>query len=213
MEEIEVPTEHLHETLHHEAHHSSEFWITAVALSTAVLAAFAAVTALLSGYHANKAVIERVQESNKWSYYQSNSVKAAIIGGKIDTTKLLGKETLKKDQEKLDKYTKLKKDLLVVANKLGASAFEHFERHERLAQGVTMFQIAITIAAISVLTKLKSFWYLSLVTGAVGIGFLVYALTFTPEKEEQTGEGETAMRMIDRSFEKNPDARYALALL
>ncbi len=205
MEEIEVPTEHLHEAMHHEAHHSSESWITAVALSTAVLAALAAVTALLSGYHANQAVIQRVLESNKWSYYQSNSVKAAIIGGKIDTTKLLGKEPLKKDIEKLDKYTKLKRDLLVTANKLGESAFEHFERHEKLAQGVTMFQIAITIAAISVLSKKKPFWYLALGAGAVGTYFLIYALVFTPEKEEGAGESETAMMIFDRGIEQNQD--------
>jgi hypothetical protein len=36
------------------------------------------------------------------------------------------------------------------------------------ARGVTMFQIAIAIAAISALTKKRSFWVVSLVFGAVG---------------------------------------------
>jgi hypothetical protein len=38
-----------------------------------------------------------------------------------------------------------------------------------------MFQIAIAIAAISALTKKRSFWLVSLVFGAVGCAFLVLA--------------------------------------
>jgi len=43
------------------------------------------------------------------------------------------------------------------------------------ARGVTMFQIAIAIAAISALTTKRRFWFVSLVFGAVGCVFLVLA--------------------------------------
>jgi hypothetical protein len=39
-----------------------------------------------------------------------------------------------------------------------------------------MFQIAIAIAAISALTKKRSFWVVSLVFGAFGCAFLVLAM-------------------------------------
>ena len=42
-----------------------------------------------------------------------------------------------------------------------------------LAPGVTMFQIAIAIAAITVLTKQKMLWYVSLAFGGVGIYILM----------------------------------------
>jgi len=43
------------------------------------------------------------------------------------------------------------------------------------ARGVTMFQIAIAIAAISALTRKRSFWVVSLVFGVFGCAFLVLA--------------------------------------
>ena len=58
-EEIEVPTEHLHETIHEaaEGHHSHMAGFNMqVALSTAILAVVAAVSALLAGHAANEAV-------------------------------------------------------------------------------------------------------------------------------------------------------------
>jgi len=51
----------------------------------------------------------------------------------------------------------------------------NFHKHEVFARGVTMFQIAIAIAAISALTRKRSFWFVSLIFGAVGCVFLVLA--------------------------------------
>ena len=49
----------------------------------------------------------------------------------------------------------------------------NFHKHEVFARGVTMFQIAIAIAAISALTKKRRFWFVSLVFGLAGAVFLV----------------------------------------
>ena len=43
------------------------------------------------------------------------------------------------------------------------------------AGGVTMFQIAIAIAAISALTRKRRFWFVSLLFGAAGCAFVVLA--------------------------------------
>ena len=51
-----APTEQIHETIHHEAHHSESKWATWVALSTALLAGLAAIAALLAEYHADEAL-------------------------------------------------------------------------------------------------------------------------------------------------------------
>jgi hypothetical protein len=49
-------------------------------------------------------------------------------------------------------------------------------KHRVLAGGVTMFQIAIAISAISVLTRQRWFWAVGLLFGAAGIGFMAYGL-------------------------------------
>ena len=35
-----------------------------------------------------------------------------------------------------------------------------------------MFQVAIAVGAISVLTKRREFWFVSLAFGAIGVGFI-----------------------------------------
>src|SRR5437016_767559 len=83
MEEAEVPLEHLQEDVHHSAEHSGAVWISWVALSTAVLAVLAAIAGLLSGKHANEAMMSQIEASDQWSYYQAKSIKAALLDVKI----------------------------------------------------------------------------------------------------------------------------------
>ena len=53
------------------------------------------------------------------------------------------------------------------------SAGRHLQRHVVFARGVTLFQIAIAVGAISALTNRRAFWFVSLVFGLAGIVFLL----------------------------------------
>src|SRR5436309_15870670 len=83
MEESEIPLEHLHEQVHHSAEHSRERWISWVALSTAILAVLAAIAGLLSGRYVNEAMMNQIEASDQWSYYQAKSIKAAVLDAKM----------------------------------------------------------------------------------------------------------------------------------
>ena len=52
----------------------------------------------------------------------------------------------------------------------------HLRHHVILARGVTMFQIAIAIAAIAILTKRRSFWILSMLLGVIGSISLLHGI-------------------------------------
>lgn len=171
MEEAEVPLEHLHEQTQHEAKHSGERWISWVALSTAILAVLAAIASLLSGEHANEAMINQIEASNQWSYYQAKSIKAAVLDAKTAFTGTPNES----DQSKRARYEKEQEDIKSEAQRKEAAAKSSFHKHEVFARSVTMFQIAIAIAAISALTRKRSFWFVSLVFGAFGCAFLVLA--------------------------------------
>jgi hypothetical protein len=210
MEEIEVPTEHLHEAVHHEAHHSQEGWITWVALSTALLAALAAVAALLSGMNANEALINRVTSSDTWSQFQANSIKLSNLEANADAIKLRNEKVPAWFAEKMKKYDSEKDKLSKKAKAEEESFHQRLERHEVLAHGVTMFQIAIAIAAIAALTKRRWFWYLGLVFGLVGTVFLVYAITamkVTELNEEKTEQKEPKEKSKDSKG--SPEAKPA----
>jgi hypothetical protein len=171
MEEAEVPLEHLHEQTHETAKHSGQAWISGVALSTALLAVLAAIASLLSGEHANEAMINQIEASDQWSYYQSKSIKAAVLDAKTAFTRAPAAA----DQSKRARYEKEQEEIKSEAEQKQAAAKSFFHKHVVFARGVTMFQIAIAIAAISALTKKRSFWVVSLVFGALGCAFLVLA--------------------------------------
>lgn len=176
MEAPEVPLEQVQEHIEHHAHNSQEKWVSWVALSTAILAAFAAVAALLAGDHANEAMISQIKSSDKWSHYQSKSIKKLVLKSKLDLLAAQGHQADGKDREKLAEYDKDQDEIQVEAKQEGEEAEEHLHKHVRMARGVTMFQIAITISAIAVLTKRHAFWFVGLAFGAAGIFFLLLGL-------------------------------------
>jgi hypothetical protein len=182
-EEIEVPTEHLQETVHEAAHeaahrggHEAGRFSLQVALTTALLAVIAAVAALLAGHAANEAVLEQIEASNEWSHYQSKSIKATVLGSKLELLDSLGKTRSSKDTDKLHEYEKDMEELKHGAESKEAASTAHMNHHVVLARSVTFFQIAIALAAIAVLTKRSQLWLGSLGLAVIGVGFFVAGL-------------------------------------
>lgn len=169
MEEAEVPLEQLHEGIHHHAEESGEKWISGVALSTAILAVLAAIAALLSGSHANEAMMRQIESADQWAFYQAKGIKAAVLEAKMS----LSDSSSPADREKAEKYSEEQNEIQKEAQEKATEAKTNFHRHEVFARGVTLFQIAIAIAAISALTKRRHYWMVSMLVGAVGCIFLV----------------------------------------
>jgi hypothetical protein len=172
MEEAEVPLEGLHEHVQHEAEHGGAPWISWVALSTAILAVLAAIAGLLSGSHANEAMMKQIESSDQWGYYQAKSIKASVLDAKMT----LSATPNEQDRAKAAKYEEEQAEIQKEARAREAEAKDHFGRHETFARSVTLFQIAIAVAAISALTKRRRYWLVSLAVGAAGGVFLVLGL-------------------------------------
>ncbi len=192
MEDPEVPLEAAQEHINHHAEHAEgRKWVLGVALSAAVFAAFAAVASLLAGHHVNEALISRidgndkvVKASDQWSLYQAKGVKAAVLASKIDLLKQLEKAPGDKDESNLARYEKEQEDIRAKAEgfeheaeTLKEEGERHLGWHVILARSVTMFQISIAIAAVSVLVGRRTFWFVSLGFAALGIYFLGQQLT------------------------------------
>lgn len=143
-----------------------------VALSSALLAGLAAVCSLLAGHHANEAMIEQIQSSDQWAFFQAKGIKAAVLGSKIELLEAEGKTVSEKDRQKIADYKKEQDDIAHEAKHKQEEAEGHLHRHVVFARGVTLFQIAIAVGAIAALTSRPSFWFVSLGFGAVGVWFL-----------------------------------------
>jgi len=183
-EEIEVPTEHIHEAAEHALHgghggaHSEveTGWIPWAALSAAILAVFAAVSALIAGHHANEAILEQSRASDGYSYYQAKGIKAALLGSKIEILAAMEKSVDPADRSTIERYKKEQEEIKAEADMETASSRAHMARHGIVARGVTLFQIAIALAATSMLTKKRPLWLVSMLLGVVGGAFLVQSL-------------------------------------
>jgi hypothetical protein len=174
-EEIEVPTEHLHEKMEEAAEHHRG-WIAKVALSSALLAVAAAISALLAGHHANEAMLEQMQATDQWAFYQAKGIKASVVRSKLELLDALQKPISADDQARVGTYEREQKEIEEKGHELEHSSEKHMAHHGSLAIAVTIFQIAIAMGAISVLARRPKLWFVSLGLGAAGLVFLVQGL-------------------------------------
>lgn len=179
MEEMEVPTEHLHEEIQEKAEEQKDKWTLYVALSTAFMAVLVAVAGLLAGHHANEALIERVKASDQWNYYQAKNLKAELVASSDRLLHTLSPNTPVEDH-KLDlaRYEREKESIKKTAEDAEKLSEQHLGHHVPLASAVTAFQIAIAISAISLLTRRRQFWYMGLLLMLIGVGFLIAGTLF-----------------------------------
>ena len=191
MEDPEVPLEQSQEHIQHHAEHSEgKKWVLGVALSSALFAALAAVASLQAGFHSNEALLAQIDANNQilkgsdqWTFYQAKGIKSAVLASRIELLKSLDKTPSEAETAKLKSYDEEQRKITEDAKKFEeeANRFKeegkvHLEHHEKLARAVTMFQVCIAVSAISVLTQRRTFWWVSLLFGAVGIFFMVSGL-------------------------------------
>jgi hypothetical protein len=172
----EVPLEQAQEELAHHAEVAREQWIMNVALTAAILAVLAAIAALMAEHHATHAMVDQIQSSDLWNYYQAKGIKANLLASKLELLDGLGKGAGQADSEKLARYAREQEEIKAKAEEKQAESESRLRAHTVLSRSVTMFQIGIAVGAISVLTKRKRFWLGSLLFGALGAFFFISGL-------------------------------------
>jgi hypothetical protein len=182
MGEIEDFSESIHEQSNEHAHHilaeGKEKWVLYVALTTAIVAVLAAITGLLAGDHADEAMLAQIRSSDQWAFYQAKSIKSEIIAGANKTILALGKKPAAQDSAKIKSNKADQAKIMAEAKRLDNESHEHVAKHKILARGVTLFQVAIAIGAISIITKRKSLWFASMGFAVIGIFFLLQGTVF-----------------------------------
>lgn len=163
----------------HHAHHGGGQLGQAVAIFTAVVATLAAVCSYFGGhtqnqalYYKNDAVLNRAQASDQWAYYQAKSIKQAVMQERLDNAHDATVAT--ELRAKIGKYDAEMNEIRAKAEALDRQAeasneeAEHaLHPHEKLALAITLFQIAISAASITALTRRP--WLFAL-AGASAVG-------------------------------------------
>ena len=169
----------LQEKLSDHAVEAKDGFLTRIALTTALIAALAAITGYLAGERADESLVDQIHAADHWSYYQAKSIKSAVLTAKIETLQSIkGTPPSQGDLDKITRYEGEMKEIQKQAEEKQGQATHRLEQRKVLANGITLFQIAIAIGAISAITRKKALWYCSLVFGAGGIVQLLRELLF-----------------------------------
>jgi len=172
---------HDHE-VEHVAQHGGDNFTSRLAVLTAVLSTVGAIFGYLGGHsqnaallYKNEASIVKTAASNQWNYYQAKSNKQNLA--ELSVVLTTG-EAQQKFKLAVDRYQLEKAEIKTQAEKLEADVDKanknsemEMHVHERWALATTLLQIAIALAAITLLTRKR--WMLFGVFGATGVGLVV----------------------------------------
>ncbi len=181
---------HVHGPHDHEVEHEAQKGGLGqrIAIFTAVLATIGAIVSFLGGhtqnealYYKNAAVLKKTEASNQWNYYQAKSMKQNLA----EFAAGLASDPAKSEKYAAEgkRYAEEKAGIRKDAEKLEAES-EAFNRkaenalhpHEKLAISMTLLQIAIALASITVLTKKDwLLWGAGLAAlGGVAVGIIAW---------------------------------------
>jgi len=121
-------------------------------------------------------MLAQMRSSDQWAFYQAKGIKADMLNSSNSIIFALGKTPDTAAIKKVKREKQEQQDIMVKANDFKKESDEHVVKHKILARGVTLFQIAIAIGAISIITKRKLLWLVSMGFAAIGIIFLLQGL-------------------------------------
>jgi hypothetical protein len=175
---------HDHAVEHAGQHGDGDSFASRVAVMTAILSTCGAIFSFEGGatqndalMFKNEAAIKKTEASNQWNYYQAKSNKQNLAELSVVLTQ--GEQRERYVQE-IERYKSEKAEIKKKAEELEAASKEADHRsdhamhlHHRWAQSMTAIQVAISLAAITLLARRR---WLMWTSAAVAGGGLVIAI-------------------------------------
>ncbi len=183
--EVRGPHDEVVEHAGHGGHHAPlDPFAGRVAVMTAVFATLGAIFSYQGGsteglalFYKNEAAIRKTEAANQWSYYQAKGEKqnlaelgAALTGANAQANAKFRADFAKYEQQKAairEHAEALEKSVL----EADAASERQLHMHHRWAQATTLTQVAISLAAITLLTRRR--WLLGGALAVAGAGVLV----------------------------------------
>ncbi|MGE5105163.1 MAG: DUF4337 domain-containing protein [Betaproteobacteria bacterium] len=175
---------HDHEVEHAAAHDRDPF-AARIAVMTAIFATVGAFFGYMAGATQNDALlrkndsaIRRTEASDQWNFYQAKSSKQNLAElGSV----LASGDAAARFKAEAERYNREKQEIMVKAQELEKRAAEletqseaSMHVHHRWAQSLTLIQIAIALAAITLLTRRR--WLQWMAHGAAAVSVIVGVL-------------------------------------
>ncbi|HZX32150.1 MAG TPA: DUF4337 domain-containing protein [Rhodocyclaceae bacterium] len=161
------------------ASHGGDNFASKIAVMTAILSTVGALFAYEGGatqndalLHKNAAAIKKTEASNHWNYYQAKSNKQNLAELAVALNQ---GENKARYQQEVERYKSEKADIKKEAEALEKEVeeFNHksdeaMHLHHRWAQAMTAIQVAISMAAITLLSRKKWLNYVTYTAAGAG---------------------------------------------
>jgi len=160
---------------------AKERWMQWVALTTTVLAVCAAISALKGGGYSTRVQLSTTQEVNKWSYFQSKSIKQHAVELHRDQLELIRLEahsseaqrlieqSVAKANAELARYEQEKAQIKAEAEVIQKDEGELKRHAGAFGLAVMLLQIAIMLSSVGALLKKPATWVVGLGFGPLGL--------------------------------------------
>ena len=169
------------------ADEKKEPWLNYLALTTIIFAVAATLSTFKGGGYSTRSMLSQEQASNKWSYFQSKSLKLYLYETQKDVLELDTKSMKKEDalvidaynkkileyEQSIKRYEKEKADIKKEAEHLESLRDEAQKHSQVFGMAVIFLQISILISSIAALIKRKYLWLIGIGVGAVGLIYFI----------------------------------------
>lgn len=171
----------------HVGHGGGDAFASRIAAMTAVLATIGALFSYKGGstqndalIYKNEAAIRKTEASNQWNYYQAKSSKQNMAELAITLT---GGEAKERYRAEVERYKVEKAEIKEKAEALEAASAaaekqseQAMHEHHRWAQAMTALQVAISLAAITLLSRRN--WMQWTALGVAAAGCIIGGMAF-----------------------------------
>ena len=177
----------MHEVLEeHAHHHDEEPWTLPVAITISILAVLVAMATLMGHRSSIEAVLLQTQATDQWAYYQAKNnrlhlmqIDADVLGVLAPPSNEKAAVLREKYQKEIERYEKDKDQISEKAKEFENERAVISHREDRFDAGEVVLDIALIICSLTLLTRIKAFWYSGIAIGIVGFfvalsGFLIH---------------------------------------
>jgi hypothetical protein len=169
-----------HEHTEHLAHEGGhDRFVSRLAIMVSALAVLAAIAGNLEALETTKALattgeatLAQDEATDAWGEYQADSIKRHLytIAGELNPTKAADYAKIAKEQNgKQAAVRKRAQEAEAERSRLVADSRKHEERHHWLSAAATLFEIAIALSTVSLVTRKNWLWQSGAVLCVVGV--------------------------------------------
>jgi Domain of unknown function (DUF4337) len=178
---VSEAVERTHETIHEHASHSDP-WARRVAVLVAILAAALAITEIGGNAAQNAYLTRQVELSDEWAFYQAKNVRAVVLASEADVLASLPNAQDPAIQARIKdaqaNASRMRDDvqggdgmkqLAEAAHTLDVERTEALHRYHKYEYAVGALEIAIVLASVSLITRMRGLTLGATLIGAAAI--------------------------------------------